>query len=55
MRNQEGKIELQKKVQGRICVKNITFLTVHSSFDVYAYFIPRSQLTYLWNGPYKDI
>ena len=41
MRNQEGKIEWQKKVHGRICVKNknITFLTVHPSFDVYPFFV----------------
>ena len=35
MRNQEGiKIELQKKVHRRICVKDITFLTARSPFYV---------------------
>ena len=34
MRNQEGKIELQKKVHKRICVRDITFLTVRRSFYV---------------------
>ena len=32
MRNQEGKIELQKKVHKRICVRHITFLTARPSF-----------------------
>ena len=31
-RNQEGKIELQKKVQRRICVKDITFLIACAAF-----------------------
>ena len=35
MRNQEGKIELQKKVHRRICVKDITFLTTRSPFYVF--------------------
>ena len=35
MRNQEGiKIELQKKVHRRICVRDITFLTARSPFYV---------------------
>ena len=32
MRNQEGKIELQKKLHRRICVRDITFLTAHPPF-----------------------
>ena len=39
MRNQEGKIELQKKVHRRICVKDITFLTARSSFYVFLLFV----------------
>ena len=35
IRNQEGKIELQKKVHRRICVSEITFLTARSSFYVF--------------------
>ena len=35
MRNQEEiKIELQKKVHRRICVRNITFLIAHPPFYV---------------------
>ena len=35
MRNQEGKkTELQKKVQRRICVRDITFLTAHAPYYV---------------------
>ena len=59
MRNQEGiKIELQKKVHRRICVRGITFLTARHFF--YAIFFcilhlhpPFSQVTYLLNGLYK--
>ena len=29
MRNQERKIELQKKVHSRICIRDITFLAAH--------------------------
>ena len=32
MKNQEGKIELQKKVHRRICVRGTTFLTARSPF-----------------------
>ena len=35
MTNQEGKIELQKKVHRRICVKDITCLTARSPFYVF--------------------
>ena len=35
MRNQEEKIELQKKVHGRICVRDITFLTTRRPFYVF--------------------
>ena len=60
VRNQEGKNELQKKVHRRICVRNITFLTVHSPFNVFLllslYILPPpSQVTPLQNDPYKDI
>ena len=34
MRNQEGKIELQKKLHRKICVRDITFLAPRSSFYV---------------------
>ena len=34
MRIQEEKIELQKKVHGKICVRDITFLAVRSPVDV---------------------
>ena len=34
MRNQEGKIELQKKVHARICVRDITFLAARPPFMV---------------------
>ena len=35
MRNQEEKIELQKKVHGRISVRDITFLTTRRPFYVF--------------------
>ena len=35
MRNQEGKIELQKNIYRRICVRDITFLTARSPFYVF--------------------
>ena len=59
MRHQEGKIELQKNVQRRICVRDITFLTARPPFYVvFCCFLcllsPPSQVTYLLNGPYKD-
>ena len=57
-RNQEEiKIELQKKVHRRICVRDITFSTAHPPFYVmfYCFFIySPSQVTYLLNGPNKD-
>ena len=57
MRNLEGiKIELQKKVHRRICVRDITFLTARPPFYVTFCRLlpPPSQVTYLLNGPYKD-
>ena len=38
MRNQEGKIELQKKVHKRICLKYITFLAARPPFCLFAAF-----------------
>ena len=35
MRNQEGKIELQKKIYWRICVSDTTFLIARSPFYVF--------------------
>ena len=61
MKNQEGKIELQKKVHRRICVRDITFLTTRTPFYVFLLLsmsfrlLPApSQVTHLWNGCYKD-
>ena len=59
-KNQEEKIELQKKVHRTICVRDITLLAARSSFYViFCWFLhllpPASQVTYLLNGPYKDI
>ena len=58
MRNQEGiKIELQKEVHKRICVRDIIFLTAHPLFFVIFvdFFVQSpSQMTYLLNGPNKD-
>ena len=60
MRNQVGiKIELQKKVHRRICVRIITFLTARPPFYVtfccfLPLLLPPSQVTYLLHGPYKD-
>ena len=53
------KIELQKTVYRRICVRNITFLIVRPPFyDISCYFLcllpPPSQVTYLLNCSYKD-
>ena len=52
------KIELQKKVHRRICVRDITFLTARSPFYAFLLFsssvrpLP-SQVTRLRNGCYK--
>ena len=58
MRNEEGiKIELQKKVHRRICVRDITFLTARLPFYIISCCLIRllpSQETYLLNGPNKD-
>ena len=60
MRNQEGlKIELQKKIPRRICVRDITFLTARPPlYVILCCFIrllpPPCQVTYLMNDPYKD-
>ena len=55
MRNEEGiKIELQKKVQRRICVRDITFLTALPSFYVMSFIYYFLQVMYLLNGPNKD-
>ena len=58
MRNEEGiKIQLQKKVQRKICVRGITFLTARAPFYVIflALFVSYLfQVTYLLNGPNKD-
>ena len=58
MRNQKGKIELQKKVHRRICVRDITFLTARSLylFLLLSWLLPPTfQVKCLRNGPYKDI
>ena len=60
MRKQGGKIELQKKAQRRICVRNITFLTTrHPFYVIFCCFLRllplASQVSYLLNGSYKDI
>ena len=55
MRNPEGnKIELQKKVQKRTCVKYITFLIARPPFSVIFCCVLRLLLTYLLNRPNKD-
>ena len=59
IRNQEGNIELQKKVHSRICVRKITFLIVPPPFyDIFSYFLcllrSPCQVMYLLNGRYKD-
>ena len=46
MRNQEGKTELQKKVDREICLKNITFLAVCLT--------PPFQGVCLLSGPYTQ-
>ena len=54
-----NKIELQKKVHGRICVRDIIFLTAGPPFYVLTFYCflrllrPHSQVAYLLNGPYK--
>ena len=51
----------QKKVNRRICVRDITFLIARPPFHIICVFfflclLPLlSQVTYLQNGPYKDI
>ena len=40
MKNQEGKIELQKNIDTRICVRDITFLTARSPFYVFSLLSP---------------
>ena len=58
MRNQDGKIELHKKVHKRVCVRDITVLTARSPFYVFLLLSssipPTSQVTHLQNGRYKD-
>ena len=59
IRNQEGNIELQKKVHSRICVRKTTFLIVPPPFyDIFSYFLcllrSPCQVMYLLNGRYKD-
>ena len=59
MRNQEEKIELQQKVNRKVCVRDVTFLTAHPPFYViFCCFLrllpPTSEVTYLLNGHYKD-
>ena len=53
------KNELQQKVNRRICVRDVTFLTAHPPFYViFCCFLrllpPTSEVTYLLNGHYKD-
>ena len=44
----------KKRLYGRICVRDITFLTIRPPFYViFSYFIPSSQVTYLLNGLIK--
>ena len=40
MRNQEGKIEVVKKVHLRICLRDITFLAARPSSGFFAYYLP---------------
>ena len=59
-KNQEGKIDLQKKLLRTICVRCITFMTARSPFYViFCCFLrlltPPSKVAYLLNSPYKDI
>ena len=58
MRNQEGKIGLQKKVDRKICASDITFLIARPPLFyiisvAFFFFCPPSQMTYLLNGPTK--
>ena len=53
------KIELQKKVHGRVCARDIIFLTARPALCVTFYCFlrllhPPSQVVYLLNLPYKD-
>ena len=55
--NKELRLNYKKKVQRRICVSDITFMTARAPFYVifitfFVYF--PSQVTYLLNGPNKD-
>ena len=59
IRNQEGiKIELQKKVHRRICVRDIFLAARHPFYVTFCCFLRLLplpfQVTYLLNGPYKD-
>ena len=60
LRNQEGiKIELQKKVHKKNCMRDITFLAARppSYVTFYCFFRllpPPFQVTCFLNGPYKD-
>ena len=59
MRNQEGRIELRKKIHRQSCVRQITFLAAYPRFYVifwrFLCLLPSpTQVTYLLNGPYKD-
>ena len=61
MRNQERKIDLQKKVHRRICVREITFLTALHFFSCLSFCflllfssIPPSHVTPLRNDTYKN-
>ena len=48
MRNQEGiKIELEKKVQRRTCVRDITFLTGRPLFSASDVLVESPQYTYI--------
>ena len=52
MRNQEGKIGLQKKVHRRICARDITFLTARPplSYIIFCFFLPLLPPSFLY-GP----
>ena len=58
MRNQEGRIELQKKVHRRICMRGITFLLYALLSMSFCWFFrplpPPSQVMPLQSDPYKD-
>ena len=55
MRNQEGKIELQKKVHRRTGVRDITFWATHPPTcaifaDFFAYFLPFVYSDFKWKN-----